>query len=245
MSTPTIDINADLGEGSGNDAQIMPLISSCSIACGGHYGEANSMRSTIRLAKKHQVKIGAHPAFPDMENFGRKMLYLSKSELQKSLNEQLENFQEICQQEEVQINHIKPHGALYNQGSNRKDYVSAMIEAFGKVKDSPALYLQKDSLLYRSAKDSFPIKLEAFIDRTYANEKSLASRTLANAIISDPNDAWNQLISIFENQTAIAINGNRIRIQADTFCIHGDQAHAVKTLRFIHKKLKEKQIELS
>ena len=245
MSTPTIDINADLGEGSGNDEQIMSLISSCNIACGGHFGDMESMRTTVRLAKRHHVKIGAHPAFPDRENFGRKMLHLSKPELQRTLEKQLDNFQEICQQEGVKMHHIKAHGALYNQGSNHKDYVSAMLAAFAKVENSPALYLQKDSLLYHSAKDSFPIKLEAFIDRVYTDENSLASRDLPNALISNPNDAWSQLISIFDNQTAIAINGNRIRIQADTFCIHGDHPLAVKTLKFIHKKLEEKKIQLA
>ena len=245
MRSQIIDINADLGEGAGNDKQIMPMISSCNIACGGHYGDKKSMRTTIRLAQKHDVKIGGHPAFPDREDFGRKMLHLSKSELQRSLEEQLDSFQEICQQEGVKIHHIKAHGALYNQGSNHKDLVLAMIETFSKVENSPALYLQKDSLLHHSAKDSFPIRLEAFIDRAYANENSLVSRTLTNALISDPMEAWNQLISIFENQTAIAINGNRIRIHADTFCIHGDQPNAVNTLNFIHEKLKEKDIQLA
>ena len=137
----TIDINSDLGEGMDNDPLIMPLISSCNIACGGHYGDEESMRTTVRLAMKHKVKIGAHPAFPDKDNFGRKVLTMTKSELCQSVFDQLLHFYAICEIENAPVHHIKLHGALYNYAAKDAPTADAVVEAIVATKIRPKFYV--------------------------------------------------------------------------------------------------------
>jgi len=232
-----MDINADLGEGAGNDELIMPLISSTSIACGGHFGNENSVRNTIKLAKRYNVKLGAHLSYPDAVHFGRKPMNISANKLSKAINNQLNLFLKVCEEEEVRMTHIKAHGALYNYGSNQAQQVDVMLKLFRKLTNKPILFLQNNSLLYQKAKDEFPIQLEAFIDRRYENANQLVNRSSPIALITEPQVAWEQFRSIvFEHQVK-DINGNVNPIKADTLCIHGDHSSAVDILKYIHQKL--------
>lgn len=232
-----MDINADLGEGAGNDEQIMPLITSCNIACGGHFGDKSSIRQTIRLAQKHQVKVGAHWSYPDRQHFGRKEVDISTEKLSHSLSEQLNLFLQVCKEEGVKMNHIKAHGALYTSGSNREDQLEAMLRVLEDLDFKPKLYVQEDSLLHQQAAKHFPIALEAFIDRRYANGKGLVARSSPQALIQEPQEAWEQFQSIAFQQKVTDIHNQEHHLKADTLCIHGDQAAAVEILEYIHQQL--------
>lgn len=239
-----MDINADLGEGAGNDAQIMPLISSCNIACGGHYGDENSIRNTIQLAKKNKVKVGTHWSFPDRQNFGRKIMNLTVEELTNSLDEQLNLFRKVCQEEEIKLHHIKAHGALYNHGANSSTTVKVMMNLLASLEDPPMIYLQENSLLCKMAKGKFPIKKEAFVDRRYADESNLVSRAAPNALITKPQKAWEQFYTIYKHNFVIDIEGQKRKLSADTFCIHGDQPASVEILHYFHQQFQKMGISL-
>ena len=239
-----IDINADLGEGAGNDRLIMPFISSCNVACGGHYGDSASMTKTIRLAVKRKVKIGVHPSFPDTDNFGRKVLTISKEELSKSILTQLIGFLDICATEGVTMHHVKPHGALYNYAAKDAPTADAIVEAILATKQRPILYVPYNSILHRKSENLLPIRFEAFIDRRYETNGSLVSRSFHEAIIHDPELAWNQLERMVKYGTITAISGTEIKTKASTFCIHGDHVNSVKILEYIHERMKDQNIFL-
>ena len=240
-----IDINADLGEGSGNDATIMPYISSCNIACGGHYGTDESMRETIRLAKDHQVSVGAHPSFPDTDYFGRKLLTLTKDELTETIFNQLLHFYAVCETESMPIHHIKLHGALYNYAAIDAPTADAVVDAIVATKVRPKLYLPYNSVLHRKAENLIPLVFEAFIDRRYTNDLQLVSRTHSEAIIISPQEAWEQLWRMISENKVTTKHGDELTIQASTFCIHGDHEGSVHILKHIHSKLQEHKINLA
>ncbi|MBX2827095.1 MAG: 5-oxoprolinase subunit PxpA [Flavobacteriaceae bacterium] len=241
----TIDINSDLGEGTGNDEAIMPLVSSCSIACGGHYGDEGSMRKAVKLAKKHNTKIGAHPSFPDKDHFGRKILTLTKSELYQSIFEQLLHFFAICETEGSPIHHIKLHGALYHYAAKDAPTADAVVEAIVATKIRPKLYVPFNSVLGKKAENLLPLAYEAFIDRRYLDDLSLAPRQLQGAVIHDPEDAWLQLKQMVEKQEVTALSGKNYPITASTYCIHGDHEHSVVILNYIREQMKNHSIHLA
>lgn len=237
MAKQTIDINCDLGEGAGNDALLMPFISSCSIACGGHYGDKKTMTTAIRLAKQHQVKVGAHPSFPDKENFGRKLMTLTKSELEDSIYHQLKTFQEVCKTEGFPINHIKLHGALYNLAAKDEQTALTVLSAIKKTNIQSAIYAPYQSALANIARPNFDVILEAFADRKYHHNLQLVARSKNGAVISEPTVAWKQVQHILEKGTVISIEGKKVNITVQTFCIHGDQPNAVALASYIYKQL--------
>ncbi|QIE58218.1 5-oxoprolinase subunit PxpA [Rasiella rasia] len=239
-----IDINADVGEGIGNDADIMPYISSCNIACGGHVGDLNSMVQTIRLAKKYHVHVGAHPSFPDTDNFGRVLVTMTKSELTNSIFEQLTQFYAVCQSEEATIHHIKLHGALYNYAAKDAPTADAIVDAIVATKVRPTLYVPYNSVLHKKAENLMPLAFEAFIDRRYNDDLSLVSRKQGNAIIHDKNSAWTQLKQLVFLQEVTTVSGINTSLLADTFCIHGDHPHAVEILKYLHAQFTIHQLRL-
>lgn len=234
-----IDINADLGEGTGNDKLLMPLLSSCSIACGGHFGNETTMTNTVQLAKKYNVKVGAHPSFPDFDNFGRKTLTMTKSELTESVFLQLIRFYAICETEAVPINHIKLHGALYNYAAIDAPTADAVVEAIVATKIRPKLYLPFNSILAKKAENLLPLEYEAFIDRRYNNDLSLVSRKEEDAIICSKEIAWNQLRQMVLNHEVTTIEDQVHSIYASTFCIHGDTQNSVDILKYIREKMED------
>ena len=239
-----IDINADVGEGAGNDLLIIPLISSCNIACGGHAGDEASMRKTIQLAKKYRTKIGAHPSFPDKDNFGRKRLTITKSELTESIYNQLLSFYAAAETEEATIHHIKLHGALYNYAAKDAPTADAVVEAIVATKVRPILYVPYNSILHRKVENLLPLQFEAFIDRRYNNDGSLVSRSEQKATIHHKETAWQQLKLLVESQKVTTISNTEISIVANTFCIHGDNPKAVEILEHILSQMKVCNFEL-
>lgn len=213
---------------------IMPYIQSCSIACGGHAGDPESMRKTIRLAKKHKVKIGVHPSYPDRTSFGRQTLNISHQELERSLREQLDVFFKISKQEEAAVDHLKLHGALYNDAA--KDVVLAQL-VLDILADYPTLklYAPFASCWSKLASGNSEIVWEGFIDRRYGVDLGLWDRSQKDAVIEEPEAAVQQLKEMLQGN--VTVNQETIKLDATTFCIHGDNPNVLEILRAIQQKL--------
>lgn len=233
-----ININCDLGEGLPNDAELMQHISSCNIACGGHAGTIETIDKTIALAIENNVKIGAHPSYPDKENFGRKTLALSSSELQESLENQLQLFLERLKLQNGKLHHIKIHGALYNESAKSKELAETIIKAVKNIDDSVFLYVPFNSEIEKTAKQhNIKILYEGFLDRNYNDDHSLVSRNEENAVIHDKEEALKHLQRMVFDGQIKTISGKKITTKADTFCIHGDNTSAVEMLTYINTTL--------
>lgn len=240
-----IDINCDLGEGLPNDAELMPYISSCNIACGGHAGTVETIDKTIALALKNKVKIGAHPSYPDKENFGRKLMQISPNELQKSLENQLQLFIDRLKLQNAKLHHIKAHGALYNASAKDKSIAEIIIKSVKSIAENVFLYVPFNSKIEKIAKENnLNIKYEAFIDRNYNENGSLVSRDKENAVITNPKEALQHLLKMVKNQQIQTISGKKITTKADTFCIHGDHKNAIGLLKYLHTELPKKEISI-
>lgn len=239
-----IDLNCDLGEGVGNDAELMPLISSCSIACGGHAGDDATMRSTIQLAKQHGVKVGAHPSFPDRVNFGREMMNMPEGELAASISNQVERFLNACVQNGVEMNHVKLHGALYNCAAKDAAMADLVVDVLKPFGTHFSIYAPFGSVLAEKGSAFYPIVHEAFVDRRYQPDLSLVARTHDRAIISTADEAWTQFLSIVKDGKVPVLDGDFAEIQAQTFCVHGDSEHALSLLRGLRARMKEHAISI-
>ena len=233
-----IDINCDLGEGLHNEHIIMPLISSCNISCGAHAGSIEIMDKVIQLAVKHKVKIGAHPSFPDRKNFGRKVLDISNSDLQKSLEDQLTILKDRALLQNATIHHVKPHGALYNLIAVNSEKASIVIAAIQHVFEAVKLYVPYQSRIEEVAVQSgIENVYEAFADRMYNEDLSLVSRTFSNALIQDKLEVLKQVQKISNKQLVTTVNFHEKKIKASTFCVHGDTKNAIEILEYLHKHL--------
>ena len=223
-----IDINADIGEGCNNDKNLFPLISSCNIACGGHAGDNESIKTSIILAINHDVKIGAHPSFPDKLNFGRKLMKISEKDLQQGLSSQINSVIKIARKYNKKIHHIKPHGALYNLAFSDFKTCEIIINCIKKLPYKVSLFTQYKSLLSNLAKENgIKIFNEVFIDREYNNDLSLVNRESKNAITNDLNKINKKVLNIFKNNKIISVNNIKMNVKAETYCIHGDNPNAL------------------
>ena len=233
-----IDINCDLGEGFHNEHMIMPLISSCNISCGAHAGSIEIIDKVIQLAVQYNVKIGAHPSFPDRQNFGRKVLDISNSDLQKSLEDQLTIFKDRARLQNATIHHVKPHGALYNLIAVNRKKASVVIAAIQHIFEAVKLYVPYQSRIEEVAIQSgIEIVYEAFADRRYNEDLSLVSRTFSNALIKDKDEVLKQVQKISNKQLVTTLNFHEKKIKASTFCVHGDTKNAIEILEYLHQKL--------
>lgn len=240
-----IDINCDVGEGIGNEAELFQYISSCNVACGGHAGDETIMSKVVALAKKYELKVGAHPSYPDVANFGRISMDISPTELINTIEEQICNLRSICEQEQVKIYHIKAHGALYNDAAIGGKVAETYLRAVSTYKRELFLYVPAASVLEQMAiKEGFMVKREAFADRNYNNDLSLVSRNHANAIISEPPLVLEHLVRMVQSQKLITINQKVKTIDANTYCIHSDTAKILQILTYLSKELPKQNIYL-
>lgn len=240
-----VDINCDVGEGLGNEAALMPLISSCSIACGAHAGDDSTIIETIRLAIQNNVKIGAHPSFPDRKNFGRKVMDLDKKDLQQSLEDQIKLVDTHARQLGAQLYHVKAHGALYNQAAIDAKIAQIILLAVKNTVHNAVLYVPYNSMLEKLAlKNDVKIKVEAFADRNYNENLTLVPRTNEYAIIRDRDILLEHLLKMIIHKKVKTISGVEVPIKADTYCIHGDNPNAVEILKYISNKFLEKGIKI-
>lgn len=241
-----IDINCDVGEGIDNEASILPLISSCNIACGGHAGNIETMTKIVFLAKKHKVKVGAHPSYPDKKNFGRVSMQMEEHDLIECIQKQIYDFVCILKKENVNLHHIKAHGALYNDIAKNYHLAKTFLLAIKEFKQNTHLYVPYGSIIAREALlQNFKVKYEAFADRSYNTDLSLVSRKLPNAIIEDPKKVIAQILLIAKKHKTKTISRTFENIFADTFCIHGDTTTALQILTYLTLNLPNNNIKIA
>ncbi|MCD6544911.1 MAG: 5-oxoprolinase subunit PxpA [Flavobacteriaceae bacterium] len=235
-----MDINCDLGEGLANDAQIMPYISSCNIACGGHAGNIELIKKTVQLAKKFQVKIGAHPSFVDRENFGRKELYVPKDLLIEQIIDQISVLKRIVEKEGEVLHHVKPHGALYNMAAKDEKIAKSVIEAVQFFDDGLILYVPfRSSIANELIKRNLPFYYELFADRMYLDDLSLMSRKETGSVIENPKRVLKRVKQLIDLGTIKTVQGNNIKIESDTICVHGDNPNAVEIVKSLSTLIKK------
>lgn len=239
-----IHINCDLGEGGEFDAELMPLISACNIACGGHAGNREIMLRTVKLAKENQVEAGAHPSYPDKGNFGRRSLEISAEDLKDSLVSQINDLKKIAETEGIKLTHVKPHGALYNDAARDEKTAKIVIESVLEFNKNLPLFVPPNSVIFNLAKGKIPVVFEAFSDRNYKEDYSLVSRSKSNALITEKNEIFEHLFLMFSKRKIRCENGVRINYNASTFCLHSDTPDSVEILKFLHQKLADKNIKI-
>ncbi|MGB1231120.1 MAG: 5-oxoprolinase subunit PxpA [Winogradskyella sp.] len=245
MTNTIIDINADVGEGFSNEADLMPYLSSCNIACGGHAGNNSSIRSAIKLAKKHHVKIGAHPSFPDKKNFGRLPMAITSEKLKQSLKEQMQVLALIAKQENATLNHIKPHGALYNLAAKETQLAQIIVDFIKANFKNLKLYAPYKSVIANLAiANGIEVVFEAFADRNYNDDLSLISRKNEDALLTKKEAVFCHVFNMITHQKVKALSGVEVPIKAQTFCVHGDTKNALEILRYLTQKLKENAITI-
>jgi len=239
----TIDLNCDLGEGCGNDAAIMPLISSANIACGYHAGDEHTITRTIELALQNNVAIGAHPSFLDKENFGRKEFDLPEDEYYLLIREQLTIIQEAATKCGTVLHHIKPHGALYNISAKNKSVARVIANAVYDFDRNLILYgLSGSHSITEAKKYSLKTASEVFPDRTYQSDGSLTPRDRSNALINSVDQLLIQVLQMIERQTVSSVENMVVPLKTETICIHGDGIHAITFAKEINKALAKNQI---
>ena len=233
-----IDLNCDMGEGMGNDAAIMPYITSANIACGYHAGNETAIRNTISLCIKHNVAIGAHPGFNDKPNFGRVPVQLNQTELYNLIREQLVIIQKVCDELGAKLHHVKPHGALYNMAARDEEMSRTIVQAVYDFNSNLIFYGLSGSVMIAVAQAvGLKTASEVFADRTYQPDGTLTPRTIENALINSVEESVRQVKQMITDQTVTTVDGSIIPIQADTVCIHGDGAHAVAIAQAIAASL--------
>ena len=246
----TIDLNCDLGESFGaytigGDDQILPFITSANIACGFHAGDPSVMRKTVRLALENHVALGAHPGLPDLNGFGRREMAVSAQEAYDMVVYQVGALAAFAKAEGAKLQHVKPHGALYNMAAKKLELAEAIAEAVYKVDAELILYgLSGSASIVAAEKIGLRVAREVFADRTYQLDGSLTPRRAANAMITDTNQAVAQVVRMVKEGKVKTLPGDDIAIQAGTVCIHGDGAHALAFADKINKTLAQEGIEV-
>ncbi|MCA6449153.1 MAG: LamB/YcsF family protein [Chitinophagaceae bacterium] len=241
----TIDLNCDMGEGFANDAQLMPWISSVNIACGYHAGDADSMQRTLALAIEHQLAIGAHPGFADKANFGRTEVLLPLNEVFDLVITQVQLLQQMAVDMGARLNHVKPHGALYNMSARDALLANTIAKAVYTVDSELVLFgLSGSHSISEAEKIGLRTASEVFADRTYQPNGSLTPRSAANALIGSEEECLQQVLQMIEQKTVTATNQQAVPIVADTVCLHGDGEHALDFARAIFHKLQQHRIQI-
>jgi UPF0271 protein len=241
-----IDLNADLGEGCDNDEALLQLVSSANIACGWHAGDAKTMRQCVRWAVANGVAIGAHPSFPDRENFGRSEMQLPPDEIVSSMLYQIGALAAIVKIEGGTLTHVKPHGALYNQAAKDPVLADALCEAVRSFDPSLKFFGLAGSGMIDAARRAglTPVE-EVFADRGYNVDGSLVNRKLPGALIVNEEQAMAQTLSLVRDKKVTAIDGTSIAVNAQTVCLHGDGAHALAFARRIRERLMQEGITVA
>jgi UPF0271 protein len=229
------DINCDMGEGVGNEADLMPFISSANIACGYHAGDANTMHATVELAVQYGVAIGAHPSFHDRENFGRTAMQLEPAEVYDLVSQQLYILNETVGGFGTVMKHVKPHGALYNMSAKDTVLAAAIARAIKDFDAQLILFGLSGSCSISTAKElGLQTAEEVFADRTYRDDGSLTPRSQPGAMIATAAEAVKQVLQMVNEKMVTTTSGKIIPVSADTICIHGDGAHAIEFAKAVY-----------
>ncbi|PLR38836.1 LamB/YcsF family protein [Chimaeribacter californicus] len=238
-----VDLNADLGEGCANDRELLQLVSSANIACGFHAGDAQTMVQSVRWAQEFGVAIGAHPSFPDRENFGRTAMQLPPETVYAQVLYQIGALAAIARAEGGTLVHVKPHGMLYNQAAKDPALADAIARAVQAVDGSLRLVGLAGSELIRAGQRlGLPTRQEVFADRRYQSDGTLVPRSEPDALIESDEQALAQTLHMVERGEVISRSGQAVPVQADSVCLHGDGAHALAFARLLRRSFEQRQI---
>lgn len=237
MTPHSYSLNCDLGEGVAHEPLIIPWIDVASVACGGHFGDSDSIQETLTLAKRFGKKVGAHPSYPDLENFGRKTMEIEPELLIRSLREQIQLFLDVVKKVQMTVDHIKFHGALYNDAAEKSE-LALLVAVFLKNEfPNIPLFVPPHSEIQKAALEKgLPIRLEIFGDRAYQTNYKLLSRSEENSLFTDKKRVISHLESIIEFHQIQTWKGELIPIQANTICIHGDNPGIMEFLPSIRDR---------
>jgi UPF0271 protein len=240
-----IDFNCDLGEGCGDDAAILPYVSSANIACGGHAGDEATMRETLRLCREHGVAAGAHPGYDDPEHFGRRTLPLSRDEIGMLMLNQLARLAAVAADEGVRLTHVKPHGALYNLAADDRIVAEAIVGAVAAFDPNLIVYGLSQSQLTDAAEAAgLRVAHEVFAERGYARNGRLLPRGQPGAVIESLDDAIAQVHGLVVRGEVATADGGSIALRADTLCLHGDRSDAPAFARALRAALEADGIRI-
>ena len=238
-----ININCDLGEKSKfhsieNDPALLNIVNSANIACGYHAGDEDTMDMVIKISKSNGVSIGAHPSFNDPENFGRKKIYLSNSDITKLIFDQYEILQKVAEKHNEIVTHIKPHGALNNMACEDIDLANTVAKAINNIDKNIIFLVPTGSKMEIAAKKlNMKIACEIFADRNYEDDGNLVSRSKGHALITDPKIAKKHVLNMVKNQALNCYSGKQIPCEIDSVCIHGDNQSSLATAKSIKENL--------
>lgn len=239
----TLDLNADLGEGIGADDALLQIVSSASIACGGHAGDETTMRVALRGAKARGVAVGAHPGFADPEHFGRRRLLLEPEELDAQIRGQVSRFCELALEEGVPVRYVKLHGALANMAAEQPAVAAVAFTAIaGLVRDLSVLAIDNSAQVEVATAFGYPVIREAYADRAYQPNGLLVPRAEPGAVLHDPEAIAERAVRLALKSEIVAIDGTVIATEAQSLCIHGDTAEAVEIARRVRTALETRGI---
>ena len=254
MAVNKIDLNSDVGESFGNyklgmDEKVIPLISSANIACGFHAGDPSVMKRTIEIAKKNGVALGAHPGFPDLMGFGRRKMDASLDEIKDYVTYQIGALQAFAAAQGMTLQHVKPHGALYNMATEDMEIWDAIAEVVAAVDPQLFLYVMagpwRQDLEAIGTKHRIRIAFEFFGDRAYNPDGTLVSRKLPGAVIHNHEMVAEKVLKMVKEGKVVCIDGTEIELAAETICVHGDNPAALELIRNIRESLLEAGIEIT
>ncbi|STZ75370.1 5-oxoprolinase subunit PxpA [Bergeriella denitrificans] len=224
----TVDLNADLAEGCGNDEALLKLVSSANIACAQHAGSIADIRAALEWAQANGVRVGAHPGYPDRENFGRTDMQLSEADLRACLNYQLGALAAVCQGQGVAVGYVKPHGAMYNQAAKNRVLADIIADTVYRFNPDLKLMALSGSLLLEAGKArGLGVISEVFADRRYMPDGTLVPRSRPDAQVDSDDEAIAQVLQMVREGCVTAADGSRVPVSADSICLHGDGAHAL------------------
>jgi 5-oxoprolinase (ATP-hydrolysing) subunit A len=242
----SVDLNSDLGEGSGHDSELFELISSANIATGFHAGDPVSIFESIRAAKEKGVVVGAHPSFADRENFGRKEVAVPMAELFAQLVYQIGAFQSLAIAAGTRPNHVKPHGALYNMAVRDEKIAEVIARSLTAVDAALILFAPANSVMERAGRNAgLQIAREIFADRNYLNDGWLVPRTRPDALLSDPHEAAQRVLRMLREGKVRSVEGRDVDVRGETICVHGDTPGAVEFARELRTQLEKEGVKIT
>jgi UPF0271 protein len=253
MPKNQIDLNSDVGESFGNytlgtDEKLIPLISSANIACGFHAGDPGVMKHSVQIAKENKVALGAHPGFPDLLGFGRRNMDASLEEIKDYVTYQIGALQAFAAAQGMTLQHVKPHGALYNMAVKNMEIWDAVAEAIAAVDPRLVLFVMagpwREDLAAIGARHQIRLAFEFFGDRAYNPDGSLVSRRLPGAVIYDHERVAQKVLKLVKEGKVVCIDGSEMELTAETICVHGDNPAALELVSHIRKSLQEAGVRI-
>jgi 5-oxoprolinase (ATP-hydrolysing) subunit A len=240
-----VDLNSDLGEGAGHDDEILGLVSSANIACGFHAGRPAGIFNSIRAAKEKGVAVGAHPSLDDRKNFGRTEMQVTGTEVYALVAYQVGAFQALCGAAGVKMNHVKPHGALYNMAVRDRHLSDAITHGVLAVDKGAILFAPAGTEMFKAGRElGLQPASEVFADRNYNGDGTLVSRTRSDALLRDPGEAAERVIRMLKEGKIRAIDGTDVVVRPETICLHGDTPGAVEFARRLRERLEQEGVEI-